>query len=131
MTITGPDLSTLLHEANHAPWESLASALGMADGQPPPRVGRLVQHISVTKRGYWEAVAAAAGTPLPSPELNLDGLCVWEVERAALLEPEQLAAPLTYSGAQMSVAELLCLNARHTVWHAGQIAALCNGPRLA
>ena len=70
-------------------------------------------------------------SPSPPPELNLDGLCQWEVQQAALLSPEVLAAPLTYSGARMSVAELLRLNARHTVWHAGQIAALSSGPKLA
>ena len=129
--MTGPELSELLREANHADWDSLASALKLADGQPPPRVGWLAQHISVSKRGYWDAIAAVLKTPAPPPELNLDGLCDWEVEQAALLEGDLLAAPLTYSGAQMTVAELLRLNARHTVWHAGQIAALCRSPRLA
>ena len=138
--------SQLLDEANHARWESLASALGMADGQPHPRVGRLVQHVSVSKRGYWEAIAAAIATSRqpsdqpspdqlssdqPPPELNLNGVCLWEVQRAAALSDEQLTTVLTYSGRQMSVTELLRLNARHTVWHAGQIAALSSGPKLA
>lgn len=147
----GALVSQLLDEANHARWESLASALGMADGQPHPRVGRLVQHVSVSKRGYWEAIAAAIATPRqssdqpspdqlfsdqlfsdqPPPELNLNGVCLWEVQRAAALSDEQLATVLTYSGRQMSVTELLRLNARHTVWHAGQIAALSSGPKLA
>ncbi len=136
---TGALVSQLLDEANHAHWESLASALGMADGQPHPRVGRLVQHVSVTKRGYWEAIAAAIATPRqspaqafqPPPELNLNAVCLWEVGRAAALCAEELQTTLTYSGKQMSVSELLRLNARHTVWHAGQIAALCSGPKLA
>ena len=145
----GPLISRLLDEANHAHWESLASALGMADGQPHPRVGRLVQHVSVTKRGYWEAIAAAVasyqqsgpqqpqGHPSPDqalqppPELDLNAVCLWEVQRAAALSDGQLATVLTYSGKQMSVADLLRLNARHTVWHAGQIAALSSGPKLA
>ena len=135
----GALMSQLLDEANHAHWESLASALGMADGQPHPRVGRLVQHVSVTKRGYWEAIAAAIATPQqppdqalqPPPELNLNEVCLWEVQRAAALSDGQLATALTYSGKQMSVSELLRLNARHTVWHAGQIAALSSGPKLA
>jgi uncharacterized damage-inducible protein DinB len=129
--MTGPELALLLDESSRAAWESLASALGMADGQPPPRVGRLVQHISVTKRGYWEAVAGVLNVPQPPAELNLDGLCVWEVQQAAQLVGAQLETRLEYSGATMSVAELLRLNARHTVWHAGQIAALSRGPRLA
>ncbi len=142
----GALVSRLLDEANHAHWESLASALGMADGQPHPRVGRLVQHVSVTKRGYWEAIAAVMAMPRqpqgqpspgqslsdqPPPELDLNAVCLWEVQRAAALSDEQLQTTLTYSGKQMSVAELLRLNARHTVWHAGQIAALCSGPKLA
>ena len=135
----GALVSQLLDEANHARWESLASALGMADGQPHPRVGRLVQHVSVTKRGYWEAIAAVLATPQqstdqalqPPPELNLNGVCLWEVQRAAALSDGQLATVLIHSGRQMSVSELLRLNARHTVWHAGQIAALSSGPKLA
>ena len=129
--MTGADLALLLGEANRADWESLASALGLADGQPPPRVGALVQHLSVAKRGYWEAVSGVLGLPAVPPELNLDGVCLWEVEQAAALSPAQLETTLDYSGKRLSVAELLRLNARHTVWHAGQIAALCSGPRLA
>ncbi|WP_407539681.1 hypothetical protein Q0M94_16120 [Deinococcus radiomollis] len=129
--MTSAELAQLLSEANSADWESLASALKLADGQPPPRVAWLVQHLSVTKRGHWEAIAATLGTPLPPPELNLNGLCLWEVGQAQVLSAEGLAAPVDYSGARLSVAELLRLNARHTVWHAGQIAALCRGPRLA
>lgn len=124
-------VSQLLDEADHARWESLASALGMADGQPHPRIGRLVQHISVSKRGYWEAIADALSVPGPPPELDLNGVCRWEVERAAGLGAGQLATVLTYCGRPLSVSELLRLNARHTVWHAGQIAALCSGPKLA
>ena len=127
----GTQVSQLLDEANHAGWESLASALGMADGQPHPRVGRLVQHISVTKRGYWKTIADTLTVSEPPPVLDLNGVCRWEVERSAGLSAGQLATVLTYSGRQMSVAELLRLNARHTVWHAGQIAALCSGPKLA
>ena len=141
----GALVSRLLDEANHAHWESFASALGMADGQPHPRVGRLVQHVSVTKRGYWEAIAAAMATPRqpqgqpspdqsslnqPPPELGLNAVCLWEVQRAAALSGEELQTTLIYSGKQMSVADLLRLNARHTVWHAGQIAALSSGPKL-
>ncbi len=129
--MTAADLALLLSEANRADWESLASALALADGQPPPRVGALVQHVSVTKRGYWEAVSGVLGLPGVPPELNLDGVCRWEVEQAGTLSSVQLETTLDYSGTRLSVAELLRLNARHTVWHAGQIAALCGRPRLA
>ncbi|GGJ74448.1 hypothetical protein [Deinococcus aquiradiocola] len=129
--MTGDDLATLLHEANRDAWESLTSALGMADGQPSPRVGRLVQHLSVTKRGYWEALASALGTPAVPGELNLDGVCDWEEALARTLSPAQLAVHVRYSERDLDAAALLRLNARHTVWHAGQIAALSRAPRLA
>jgi len=129
--LSGAQLAQLLHEAARAAEGSLASALALADGQPPPRVGALVQHVSVLKRSCWETVAGALGTPAPPPELNLDGLCAWEVEAAAGLTAAQLTARLVSSGTETSVAELLRLNARQTVWHAGQIAALCGSPRLA
>jgi uncharacterized damage-inducible protein DinB len=131
VSFSGADLALLLQEANHADWESLNSALKLADGQPHPRVGWLVQHISVTKRDYWKAVSAVLNTQGPPPELNLDALSVWEVEQAAALSPEQLSAQLqpAYSDETKTVADILRLNARHTVWHAGQIAALSSGLR--
>lgn len=129
--MTGAQLATLLREASFDEWESLQSALKLADGQPPPRVGWLVTHLSVTKREYWELIRGALGTPSPPPELNLDGLCRWELETTSGLDVGQLDTTLLHSGRALTVDELLRLNARHTVWHAGQIAALCSGPRLA
>ncbi len=129
--MTGPELAGLLQEASFGEWESLQSALKRADGQPPPRVGWLVTHLSVTKREYWKLVRGALGTPSPPPELDLAGLCRWELETTSGLEAGQLDTMLLHSGRALTVAGLLRLNARHTVWHAGQIAALCSGPRLA
>lgn len=118
------DLALLLHEANFAPWESVQSALGMGDGATHPRVGWLTAHLTQTKRAYWAAIAGATGCP-PSPDdAGLRRLMAWEVEQTRRLSPEQLSTELTYSEQAMTVAELLRLNARHSVWHAGQLAAL-------
>lgn len=129
--LTAPQLAFLLDEAFQADWESLRSALNTADGQPHPRIGWLTQHLSVTKRGYWRTLADVLHTLPAPPELDLDALCRWEVQVVAMLTPAQLETPLEYSGSPMTVADLLRVNIRHTVWHAGQIAALGRAPRLA
>ncbi|ULH15036.1 DinB family protein [Deinococcus sp. KNUC1210] len=129
--LTPAQLSRLLDEAFQADWESLHSALRTVEGQPHPRIGWLTQHLSVTKRGYWQALSEVLPTASAPPELDLDGLCRWEVAAAAALTPEQLKTPLTYSGTPMTVGDLLRVNIRHTVWHAGQIAALGRAPRMA
>ena len=128
---TPAGLALLLQEANQDGWESLQAALATVQGQPAPRAGWLTQHLSVTKRGYWEALGAVLHTPLPPPDLDLDALCRWEPDAAARLTPAQLRTELSYSGRTLSVAALLRLNARHTVWHAGQIAALGRVPKMA
>ena len=55
----------------------------------------------------------------------------WEVDAARRLTPAHLEATLTHAGQSMTVAELLRLNARHSAWHAGQIAALAGRARIA
>lgn len=117
-------LALLLDEANHAPQESVQSALAGLDGVQHHRVSGLISHLTQTKRASWAAVAAATGTVPPPDDAGLRRLMAWEVEQARQLSPEQLCAELTYSGQVMTVAELLRLNARHSVWHAGQLAAL-------
>lgn len=117
-------LALLLDEANHAPWESVQSALAGLEGVQHHRVGWLVSHLTQTKRAYWAAIAAVTTLEPPPGAAGLRDLMAWEVTQARRLTPEQLAALLTYSGAEMTVAELLRLNARHSVWHAGQLAAL-------
>lgn len=129
--MTPEALATLLDEADHAPWESVQSALARVEGQPHPRVGWLTTHLTQTKHAYWTLIAQTTGTPAPAGDLGLTRLMAWEVGAARSLSAVQLAQPLTYSGAALTVAELLRLNARHTVWHAGQIAALAPRPRLA
>lgn len=127
--MTSADLSSealalLLDEANHAPWESVQSALAGLDGVRHHRVGWLVTHLTGTKRAYWAVIAAVTGVEPPPDAAALRDLMAWEVAQARRLTPEQLASPLTYSGTEMTVAELLRLNARHSLWHAGQLAAL-------
>ena len=90
-----------------------------------------MQHLSVLKRGYWETLSERLGTANPPPEFNLSALCRWEEEQASALTPDQLAATVQADGQTFTVAALVRINARMTVWNAGQIAALCRGPRLA
>ncbi|WP_407571254.1 hypothetical protein [Deinococcus altitudinis] len=138
---SGPLLALLLSEANGARGAgsreagtgeaSLSAALALADGQPPPRVAWLVQHLSVLKRACWETLSAHLGTAAPPAEFDLSALCRWEEGQAAVLTREQLASTVQAGGQPFKVSGLLRLNARNTVWIAGQIAALCRGPRLA
>lgn len=123
-SLTPEDLATLLDEANHHPWESVRAALAKVDGQPHPRVGWLTMHLTETKRNYWTLIASAAGIPAPPGDLGLIRLMTWEVQAARELPPHTLETPLEYSGQPFTVASLIRLNARHTAWHAGQIAAL-------
>ena len=125
------DLTLLLQEANSAPWESVQSALDMVDGATHPRIGWLTTHLTQTKRAYWAAIAEATGCPPPPDDAGLRRLMDWEVEQTRQLSPEQLSTELTYSEQTMTVAELLRLNARHSVWHAGQLAALAGRVRSA
>lgn len=125
------DLALLLDEANHAPWESVRSALEGVEGQPHPRVGWLVSHLAQMKREYWTKVAQAAGSPPPPDDAGLTRLMAWEVEQARSLTDAQLARSVTHSGEVFTVSQLLRLNARHTAWHAGQIAALAGRVRSA
>jgi|GEM_PF-5152997 len=117
-------LARLLDEANHDPWESLASALRSATGQVPPRVAWLVQHVAETKREYWRLIRGVTDVQPAPLDADLTDLTAWEVSATARLSPHALTACVTHAGRSLTVAELIRLNARHTVWHAGQIAAL-------
>jgi len=130
----------LLDEANHHPWESVRAALAGADGQPHPRIAALASHLSATKRQYWTLIAEAAqnegrnedaAVPFPPEDAGLTRLMDWEVAAARALPEEVLGLKVTHSGTSLSVSELLRLNARHTAWHAGQIAALARRERSA
>ncbi|WP_309570724.1 hypothetical protein [Deinococcus sp.] len=131
MTMAPSDLATLLDEANHDPWESVQAALACIDGQPHPRVGWLTTHLRATKHEYWTGIAAATGTPAPPDDAGLTRLMAWEVEAARALGVATLDTPVEYAGRSFTVAGLLRVNARHTAWHAGQIAALAPTERRA
>ena len=124
-------LATLLDEANQHPWESVRSALAGADGQPHPRIAALASHLTATKRAYWTLISAAATVSPPPDDAGLTRLMEWEVAAARALPESALSLLVTHSGTPLTVAELLRLNARHTAWHAGQIAALARRERSA
>ena len=129
-------LATLLDEANQHPWESVRSALAGAEGQPHPRIAALASHLTATKRSYWTLISAAANvggnTVSPPPDdAGLTRLMDWEVAAARALPESALSLLVTHSGTPLTVSELLRLNARHTAWHAGQIAALARRERSA
>ena len=124
-------LATLLDEANQHPWESVRSALAGAEGQPHPRIAALASHLTATKRLYWTLISTVAAVPPPPDDAGLTRLMDWEVAAARALPESALSLLVTHSGTPLTVSELLRLNARHTAWHAGQIAALTRRERSA
>ncbi|PTA68951.1 hypothetical protein [Deinococcus arcticus] len=121
-----PDLlATLLDAANHAPTHSVRAALVRVDGQPHPRVAALSAHLRAVKYDGWARVAAVGG-PVPPEDAGLTRLMAWEVAAARALPPELLLRALVPAGP--TVQDALMALARHTVWHAGQIAALARRP---
>lgn len=118
------ELLETLRDANFDAWESVTSALSGAGGQVPPRVAWLLQHIHDTKRAYWQLIANATNTAPAPGDLDLPGLMRWELPALAALSGAQREVVAEYAGRALSVAALVRLNARHSVWHAGQIAAL-------
>ncbi|THF87794.1 hypothetical protein E7T09_00700 [Deinococcus sp. KSM4-11] len=129
--MTPNDLATLLDEVDHDAWESVQAALARIEWQPHPRVGWLTTHLRATKHEYWTVIAAATATPAPPDDAGLTRLMVWEVEASRALPLASLDAPVEHAGRSFTVAGLLRLNARHTAWHAGQIAALAPSERRA
>jgi uncharacterized damage-inducible protein DinB len=110
-----PDLYAILEEANFDAWESVQSILEHTG----ERANRLRAHILETKRTYWNLIRSAC--ELPEPPETLPELMHYELEVVEQLTPEQLEITLDY-GRTMTVAQLIHLSARHSVWHAGQIA---------
>ncbi len=124
-----PDLlAALLDDANHSPAHSVRAALARVDGQPHPRVAALTAHLRAVKHETWVAVTAAAGQAPPPDDAGLTRLMAWEVTAARALPPGALALPLGSTGP--TVQDALLALVRHTVWHAGQIAALARRPLL-
>ena len=112
-----PELYAMLEEANFDAWESVQSVLEHTG----ERAERLRAHILETKCKYWNLIRTAC--ELPEPPETLSGVMKYELEVVGQLTPEQLEIPLDY-GRTMTVAGLIRLSARHSVWHAGQIALI-------
>jgi hypothetical protein len=109
-------LEVMLSESNFDPWESVYSILAHSG----ERAERLKAHICDTKLMYWQLICSTLN--LESPPETLLELMHFECTMTGLLTPEQLRVQLDYSGREMSVAALIRLSMRHSVWHAGQIA---------
>jgi hypothetical protein len=110
------ELETLVFEANFDPWESVSSILEHTG----ERAERLRVHILETKLMYWNLIASTL--KLEQPPTTLLELMHFECRITGFLTLEQRAFTLEYAARELSVAELIRLSARHSVWHAGQIA---------
>jgi uncharacterized damage-inducible protein DinB len=110
-----------MFEANFANWESVKSVQHISG----PRAERLMAHILETKRMYWKIIAKACKLPA-APSGLLDGaleeIMQYELEQIEQMDATTRATPLKYGSQRMTAASLIRLSARHSVWHAGQIA---------
>lgn len=115
-----------LQAANFDPWESVQSVLEKLPESPPEHARWLVRHILETKLEYASLIAGALSRCGPPEGItsDLSSIMAWEVREAETLTPTDLTQPLRYCQRTMTVGEVLSLNARHSVWHAGQLAAL-------
>jgi uncharacterized damage-inducible protein DinB len=115
------ELYQQMFEANFANWESVKSVQHITG----PRSERLMAHILETKRMYWKIIAKACKLPA-APSGLLDGaleeVMNYELEQIAGMDAATRATPLKYGSQRMTAASLIRLAARHSVWHAGQIA---------
>ena len=105
-----------MFEANFANFESIKSVQHITG----PRAERLMAHILETKRMYWKIIAKAC--KLPTAPKTLEKIMNYELEQVAQMDAATRATPLKYGSQRMTVASLIRLAARHSVWHAGQIA---------
>lgn len=132
------DWADWLDSANHAPRFSVRGALLLVQGQPHPRVGWLLSQLRTHKLACWQEIAGALGTPPPPAGAGLERLMRWEVEQVRALPGEAFGRALSPTPPpaaaqgpgdqqQPTVAERLSLNVRHSLWLAGQIAALGQG----
>ena len=110
------ELYQQMFEANFANWESVKSVHHITG----PRAERLMAHILETKRMYWKIIAKAC--TLPAAPKTLEALMQYELEQIEQMDAATRATPLNYGSQRMTAASLIRLSARHSVWHAGQIA---------
>ncbi len=109
------ELLEIVRDSNFYKWESVTSVLS----DTSPRATRLLEHIRETKHMYWSIIAKKC--KLEAPPHDLEALMSYELEQTAALSPESRALKVRY-GKTMTVSTLIRLCARHSVWHAGQIA---------
>ena len=110
------ELVEFLNDSNFDPWESVSSVLEHAG----ERSQRLQAHILETKLLYWNLMVTTL--KLEPPPTTLLELMHFEIKITTSLNLEQRNIKLEYSGRVMTVGALIRLSARHSVWHAGQIA---------
>jgi uncharacterized damage-inducible protein DinB len=110
------ELYQQMFEANFANWESVKSVQHITG----PRAERLMAHILETKRMYWKIIAKAC--KLPNAPKTLEAVMNYELEQIEQMDAATRATPLKYGTQRMTAASLIRLSARHSVWHAGQIA---------
>lgn len=113
----------LLQAANFDAWESVQSALDKLPNSLPEHARWLVQHILETKLEYARLIAGALSRP-NLPGNNLPALMNWEIEYVSGLSPDDLETQLQYGRRTIRVREIVSLNIRHSIWHAGPLAAL-------
>ena len=111
----GRYLVEFLNDSNFDPWESVSSVLEHAG----ERSQHLQAHILETKLLYWNLMATTLRLEPPTTLLEL---MHFESKIITSLNLEQRNIRLEYSGRVMTVGALIRLSARHSVWHAGQIA---------
>jgi uncharacterized damage-inducible protein DinB len=116
MSLETDELYQQMFEANFANWESIKSVQHITG----PRAERLMAHILETKRMYWKIIAKAC--KLPAAPKTLEEVMQYELEQIAQMDAATRATPLKYGSQRMTAASLIRLSARHSVWHAGQIA---------
>ena len=110
------ELHQQMFEANFANFESIKSVQHISG----PRAERLMAHILETKRMYWKIIAKAC--KLPVAPKTLEEIMQYELEQIERMDAATRATPLKYGSQRMTAASLIRLSARHSVWHAGQIA---------
>jgi uncharacterized damage-inducible protein DinB len=110
------ELYQQMFEANFAKFESIKSVQHITG----PRAERLMAHILETKRMYWKIIAKAC--KLPTVPKTLEEIMQYELEQIEQMDAATRATPLKYGSQRMTAASLIRLAARHSVWHAGQIA---------
>jgi hypothetical protein len=109
-------LYTQLYDSSFDPFESLTSVMH----QTGSRAIRILAHILETKQMYWNLIREVCS--LEPPPNTLPEMLQYELVQVLELSATQRQLKIDYSETTQTVGDLIRLNARHTVWHAGQIA---------